>query len=81
MFHCRSSCQLREEFWNKESKVNKLKGVLGHLDDLKYFHRHRHQEVATKKSVVNKMIQSTLSEARQLIVCIAHGCKKCNSEE
>ena len=66
---------------NKESKVNKLKGVLDHLDDLEYFHPHRHQEVLTKKQVVNGMIQSTLSEARQLIVRIAHGCEKCNSEE
>ena len=81
MSHCLYSCQLREQLRNKESKVNKLKGVLDHLDDLEYFHPHRHQEVVTKKSVVNEMIQTNLAEARQLIVCITHGCEKCNSEE
>ena len=81
MSHCCYSCQLREQLRNKESKVNKLKGVLDHLVDLEFFHPNRHQEVVTKKTLVNEMIQTTLAEARQLTVCIAHGCEKCNSEE
>ena len=76
MSHCLYSCDLWVQLRNKESKVNKLKGVLDHLDDLEYFHPNRHQEVVTKKSVVNEMIQTTLSEARQLIVRIAHVTQK-----
>ena len=81
MSHCLYSCQLRVQLRNKESKVNKLKEVLDHLDDLEYFNPHRHQEVVTKKSVMNEMIQTTLSETRQLTVRIAHRCEKCNSGE
>ena len=81
MSHCLYSCELREQLRNKESKVNKLKEVLNDLDDLEYFQPHRHQEVVTKKSIVNEMIENALSEARQLIVRIAHGCEKCNPEE
>ena len=81
MLHCLYSCELQEQLRNKESKVNKLKEVLNDLDDLEYFQPHRHQEVVTKKSVVNGMIENTLSEARQLTVRIAHGCEKCNLEE
>ena len=81
MLHCLYSCELQEQLRNKESKVNKLKEVINDLDDLEYFQPHRHQEVETKKSIVNEMIENTLSEARQLIVRIAHGCKKCNTEE
>ena len=74
MSHFLYSCELQEKLRNKESKVNKLKEVLNDLDDLEYFQLHRHQEVETKKSIVNEMIENTLSEARQLIVRLAHGC-------
>ena len=81
MSHCLYSCKLRDLLRSKESKVNKLKQVLNDLDDLRYFQPHRHREVELKTAIVNKMIENSLTEARQLIVQIAHGCKKCNPEE
>ena len=81
MLHCLSSWELWDQLWSKESKVNKLKQVLDDLDDLKFFQLHRHREVEVKTSIVNEMIKKTLTEARQLLVRIAHGCEKCNPEE
>ena len=51
----------------KESKVNKLKQVLNDLDDLRYFQPNHHREVELKMSIVNEMIEKSLTEARQLI--------------
>ena len=65
MLHCLYSCELRDLLRSKESKVNKLKQVLNNLDDLHYFQPHRHGEVETKKSIVNEMIENSLTEARQ----------------
>ena len=59
-------------------KINKLKRVLDHLDDLKFFEPRRQQEVKAKNAVVNKLIEKTLTEARQHLVHIAHGCERCN---
>ena len=81
MSHCLNSCVLRDQLRSKETKVNKLKRVLDHLDDLKFFEPHRQQEVEAKNAVVNEMIKKTLMETRQLLVRIAHGCQKCNLEE
>ena len=81
MSHCQSSCKFRDQLRSKESKVNKLKRVLEDLDDLKFFQPHRHREVEMKTAIVNKMIGKALTEARQLLVRITHGCEKCNPEE
>ena len=81
MPHCQYACDLRGLLRTKESKVNKLKQVLNDLDDLRYFQPNHHREVELKMSIVNEMIEKSLTEARQLIVQIAHGCEKCNPEE
>ena len=59
-------------------KINKLKRVLDPLDDLKFFEPRRQQEVKAKNAVVNELIEETLTEARQLLIRIAHGCERCN---
>ena len=81
MSHCLYSCELRDLLRSKESKVNKLKQVLNDLDDLCYFQPHRHREVELKTAIVNEKIEESLTEARQLIVQIAHGCENCNPED
>ena len=81
MSHCLYSCELRDLLRSKESKVNKLKQVLNDLNDLRYFQPHRHREVELKTAIVNEKIEESLTEARQLIVQIAHGFEKCNPEE
>ena len=73
--------ELRDQLRSKESKINKLKQVLDDLDDLRFFQPHRHQEVEVKTAIVNEMIEKSLTDARQLLVRIAHGCEKCNPEE
>ena len=72
MPHCQSDCDLRGLLRTKESKVNKLKQVLNDLDDLRYFQPNHHREVELKMSIVNEMIEKSQTEARQLIVQIAH---------
>ena len=81
MSHCKSSCELRDQLGSKELKVKKLKQALDDLDNLKFFQPNRHREVEVKTAIVNEIIEKTLMEARQLLVRIAHGCKKCNPEE
>ena len=81
MSHCQYSCELRDLLRSKESKVNKLKQVLNDLDDLRYFQPNCHREVELKMTIVNEMIEKSLTEARKLIVQIKHGCEKCNPKE
>ena len=82
MSHCLNSCQLRKQLQNKESKVNKLKEVLDHLDDLEYVLQPTPPPGSCDEEIsCEEMIQTTLSEARQLLVRLAHGSEKCNSEE
>ena len=74
MSHCQSSCELWDQPGSKESKVNKLKQVLDDLDNLEFFQPNCHREVEVKTAIVNEMIEKTLTEARQLLVRIAHRC-------
>ena len=55
----------------KENNITKLKQVNDDLDDLCYHEPSRHREVEAKMSIVNKMIQDKLADARQLILRIA----------
>ena len=78
MSYCLNTCKLRGQLRSKETKINKLKRVLDHLESLESLAPHRRQEVEAKNSVVNELIEKTLTEARQLLVSIAHGCERCN---
>ena len=65
----------------KENNITKLKQVNDDLDDLCYHEPSRHREVEAKMSIVNKMIQEKLADARQLILRIAQGCDLCHPDE
>ena len=78
MSHFLSSCELRDHLRSKEMKINKLKRVLDHLDDLGFFEPRRQQEVEAKNPVVNELIRDTLTEARQLLIHITYECERCN---
>ena len=54
MSHRLCSCELRDRLRSKEMKINKLKRVLDHLDDLKFFEPSRQQEVQPKNPKVNE---------------------------
>ena len=78
MSHCLNTCELQDQLRSKETKINKLKQVLDHLESPESLEPHRRQEVKAKNSFVNELIEKTLTEARQLLVSIVHGCERCN---
>ena len=49
------------------------------LEKLCHFEPHRYQEVVTKKTIVNIMINQTLAEAGDLIYQITEGCEICHA--
>ena len=64
MSHCLNTCELRDQLRSKETKINKLKRVLDHLESLESLEPHRRQKVEIKNSVINELIEKTLTEAR-----------------